>query len=1765
MAGPNQTPKMESFGNRNLWHFISGTGILRPKELISRELHNNKEKLLNGLLFYNRPNAPQGEQLKDKNISAIQKEFIQRLSIFLGLEEAKSFDLFCSYISQDFHGSQRNLKLSLSTERHSQGLLFKIRDFYYTERLYLLQCLKQLLGHWQDVQHEYRIEYCEFLNTLLDDNKLIEKIIHQIKALCDAELPGWENYGPLMKDRQVLIWAHQNLKEQQELLEILNIYWKDFEVHVDKFVDLLERFKRQGFGRRQVYRHILDESADRILKRIGCLEVVVLLQALDMENLQTCGLENDFSEHTLLKDKEAFQKVDKLMHLFGSEVPHGPILLSWAVARQMFLDGDDFAVTRQMGNLALQLNVFEFLSELLDREPFSGTSITALLSHFVVYAVMRVALSVFDEKTLGRNDREVQLIYDVSMKLLKRSSIADDVWNRGLDDGVGNLLKSAVLSFPLKFGSLVQLSTAMASANANSTAKVLELWSELHYYTEYLDRNSAQDLISTRDSTVWKLARDKIPYEAGDFRISAGVEGQIVSAVRRGMSDLESPVIRWAVTYDGWQLLKCEIEELLHQISKGAGMVSQALVGRVTLISEFIYAILVSNPAAMDGLQDLTCVLYQVIQRFTTFNPPPLDLIAACVCCVTCVAKCQTLKAWHNMKQTGLLPFLTENVDSLAEVLSGQGLSPGLFGALLAGFETQQGRYQLTVAFLDLILELVQPLFKHKLESELMPSIMYILREIFPVHQKWRYYNTVRKEKIGQLCLDIFHKILNFVGVKGRYKSTRPHLQEVVMYSLLFSEAGRTLLEIAATGTETVEILLAQQSSDSEGAGEDMVQLIQIAFSVLNRLLILRPEDLPLSPVESALSSQPAGWQNQYIVAVIAEYIYHRNNPRLPTLSTLFLKRIACVLPKKILACFGGQADSIRDIYLMRLQSTTEDLRLKTAILEFLSVCVDTQPGLIEVFLNIQLEQTLADKDKKDLGVGKTSCLQTILDLMNTKKQETYQCPADLLCACTEFIQALWAGLRETAMSVLRSREDFWSSLCSPLMRDLPRVGEENEEQSKMLSHRIKNVAFIFKILAQEIYTVTSSKLDANLKKVMQELATRNRLLYWSEYICDFVKAESERFEVLEVEVSGSPSLRLLLAWKDFLVVLGKFNVPELQIGDGLKEHIITDLLEGVHAQFIGQPSSLGHKLAQNCSALFFTLVKSWTSSITDYPQIIMLAHRVVVDSLTAGDKIVPSIQIGLIGALATILQHVRQNSVPSLQIQNSVTVLATACEALLQSTRELPSPQTLQKRRQETNEKPANLVTHSHPGLKLQTVACCLVGELIQHLVNPEIWLPLLQEHAILRALLTSAEMYIKAQEAVHYMQTLFLFFLTVAKSERGAEALALSGLTQHTCLVITHCYLNGEPFPPVVATKGKSSTVESVTWHGIYCLCLEVYATMLQKLKYSFVEDALTFVGSHQDRLQQSMDLARLGLYDEAFHEAEQTCSFLIQMSHFSREWRLHLPDVLGKILNNMILMMQTFVSYLIRPRYLLHILEVHVSDRSQSKYGQLPYLQTQTSMDDVDQPSEKLLQVQKSMMMILCRCLATLRQFSPDLCQILLDQNMDINEYEPFLAVGFSTPTVHNDSAPTFGTLLSCISVCMRMLSKSDTRVISPQRHLDHTTRQAVSRHVVMFVLENSLYIALSQAMLYLKNPNMSPRDKQLLKRELSTEFSSFLSGIHRFFKRGGPSSPGNISRQPSPRSQSPGNASLSRSISQTFSSNQDQVVFRLVQEISRQVLR
>lgn len=140
---------------------------------------------------------------------------------------------------------------------------------------------------------------------------------------------------------------------------------------------------------------------------------------------------------------------------------------------------------------------------------------------------------------------------------------------------------------------------------------------------------------------------------------------------------------------------------------------------------------------------------------------------------------------------------------------------------------------------------------------------------------------------------------------------------------------------------------------------------------------------------------------------------------------------------------------------------------------------------------------------------------------------------------------------------------------------------------------------------------------------------------------------------------------------------------------------------------------------------------------------------------------------------------------------------------------------------------------------------------------------------------------------------------------------------------------------------------------------------------------------------------------------------------------------------------------------------------------------------------------------------------------------------------------------------------------------------------------SRSLLMFTMENCFYLLISQAMRYLRDPAVHPRDKQRMKQELSSELvcmfreglwvvgwpagkdwgqgealtalslikllflqSTLLSSLSRYFRRGAPSSPA-AGVLPSPQGKA-------TSASKTSPESQEPLI-QLVQAFVRHVQR
>ena len=82
------------------------------------------------------------------------------------LDQLLSIELFQFFLRDAYRGSLSELNSKLVNDLECQKLLHQVQEYYRSERLYGLRCLKHLLGYWQDPNHPYQV-LCSICNGLL--------------------------------------------------------------------------------------------------------------------------------------------------------------------------------------------------------------------------------------------------------------------------------------------------------------------------------------------------------------------------------------------------------------------------------------------------------------------------------------------------------------------------------------------------------------------------------------------------------------------------------------------------------------------------------------------------------------------------------------------------------------------------------------------------------------------------------------------------------------------------------------------------------------------------------------------------------------------------------------------------------------------------------------------------------------------------------------------------------------------------------------------------------------------------------------------------------------------------------------------------------------------------------------------------------------------------------------------------------------------------------------------------------------------------------------------------------------------------------------------------------------------------------------------------------------------------------------------------------------------------------------------------------------
>lgn len=119
-----------------------------------------------------------------------------------------------------------------------------------------------------------------------------------------------------------------------------------------------------------------------------------------------------------------------------------------------------------------------------------------------------------------------------------------------------------------------------------------------------------------------------------------------------------------------------------------------------------------------------------------------------------------------------------------------------------------------------------------------------------------------------------------------------------------------------------------------------------------------------------AIRAPPSG-PAPHLLLTLAHYAYFFHSPPLAIAAIHLLAAIAGLIDGggaaavddetaasapplvSVLACLSAAAPAVKELLVARLESPLEDIRVKVAILELVAACIDQQPGMTQLLLDI--------------------------------------------------------------------------------------------------------------------------------------------------------------------------------------------------------------------------------------------------------------------------------------------------------------------------------------------------------------------------------------------------------------------------------------------------------------------------------------------------------------------------------------------------------------------------------------------------------------------------------------------------------------------------------------------------------------------------------------------------------------------------------------------------------------------------------------------
>lgn len=377
---------------------------------------------------------------------------------------------------------------------------------------------------------------------------------------------------------------------------------------------------------------------------------------------------------------------------------------------------------------------------------------------------------------------------------------------------------------------------------------------------------------------------------------------------------------------------------------------------------------------------------------------------------------------------------------------------------------------------------------------------------------------------------EYLHDILTTPGELLEEDPSKRLLRNVCVYSLLYLEQSVALLKYVSIGNPALLSNFIENETNWFVATDSNLNLLVLnAMRILMQILKLKESIAdnmePLTPLEQLIYTQPKQRDTLKIIPIVTNYTTYPFNRRFAVLSCRLLRRFAIEFQSSLSACLDMEPDQIRMMFLQRLRDDLESEDLKIAVLDLVNACIDKQPGLTEAFFKVTYEQDQRNKffikrtkESESMFDGIVTYMEEYLEAITKDPSKTTN---DQLKKIMNLFHALWKQGLQSLVKDLMKKDNFWSSLCSPLLT--------NPIDSYQYSQ-------LFNIIGIELFKIRESNDEVeNFKKVLEKFLAKDTFKKWLQVVFDYSKMELNDSSMID----DTPEwLSRLQSFKDFLVIL---------------------------------------------------------------------------------------------------------------------------------------------------------------------------------------------------------------------------------------------------------------------------------------------------------------------------------------------------------------------------------------------------------------------------------------------------------------------------------------------------------------------------------------------------------------------------------------------------------------------------------------------------